>query len=476
MAPKLPHDPLTGTILASRYELRALLGAGGMGRVYEAADLRLDRTVAVKVLRAELGADRRFVARFHREARTAARLDDRRIVHVHDFGAADDRVFIVMEHVVGRTLARVLADEGRLDQRAAAGVAAEVAEALAHAHARGVVHRDIAPGNVMVVHDGAIKVLDFGIARAARGSGHAGSTTLHGTVAYAAPEVLTGADGDTRVDVYGLGAVLYELLTGAPPFRGSGAREIGQRLRVERPVPPRAWDPSIDPSLDRIVVRCLLRTPGARFADADTLAADLREVVARLPVAPVRPSAAAVSARASTARLPSVTARLPAVTPPMPVTSPLPAVGSVPARRKRRPGRTLALLAVTVMVAGALAVAIPGLAGLSAGVTTTPTGPDAIPAPSGLAVTASCDGWMATGIDLRWTPPSGADAVEIWRREPGREDFTLVGTVDPATTAVRDADLAIDVTYGYRLRADSGPYVSPWSNEAEVGTPLLCLT
>ncbi|HEX6130602.1 MAG TPA: serine/threonine-protein kinase, partial [Actinomycetota bacterium] len=215
-----PSDrPLAGVVLADRYELRALLGRGGMGEVYEAADRRLDRTVAVKVLRPELAADRRFVARFQREARTAARLAHPSIVAVHDAGEHDGRVFIVMQHVAGGTLSDVVGREGPLAPARAARIAADVAEALAHAHARGVVHRDVAPGNVMVEADGRAKVLDFGIARAAQGSAAAGavlatSTTIHGTLAYAAPELFAGGRGDQRVDVYGLGAVLYELLTG----------------------------------------------------------------------------------------------------------------------------------------------------------------------------------------------------------------------------------------------------------------------
>jgi eukaryotic-like serine/threonine-protein kinase len=459
-----PLDP-TGSVLASRYELRALLGRGGMGRVYEAADLRLDRTVAVKILRAELAADRRFVARFHREARIAARLDDPRIVHVHDFGAADGHVFIVMEHVAGRTLARAASDEGPMDSPKAARIGADIATALAHAHARGVVHRDVAPGNVMLTPEGDVKVLDFGIARAARGSGQAASSSVHGTIAYAAPEVLAGADGDARVDVYGLGAVLYELLTGAPPFRGSEDHAIAQRLRVERPVPPRAWNPAIDKELDRVVVRCLRRTPTERHGDVDALARELRTIAQR---APSRTEPLHVLATAPIPR--------PVTTDPLPVVATSPATRSGPNRRRRRPVRVLTFLAAAATAAGALAVAIPGFVALSAGVQTTPRGPDPIPAPSGLEVIASCDGWMSTGVDLSWTPPQSADAIQVWRWDPGAEDFLLIGSVGPDATFVRDADLGVDVTYRYRLRAVRGPYVSPWSNEAEVGTPLLCVT
>ena len=166
---------LVGEVLASRYEIRALLGRGGMGEVYEAADLDLDRTVAVKVLRPELAADRRFLARFRREARTAARLGHPGIVAVHDIAESDGRAFIVMELVPGATLGDLVARGGAMDPVVAARLVADAADALAHAHDRGVVHRDVSPGNVMVTDVGSVKILDFGIARAVRGSGAARS-------------------------------------------------------------------------------------------------------------------------------------------------------------------------------------------------------------------------------------------------------------------------------------------------------------
>jgi hypothetical protein len=315
----------------------------------------------------------------------------------------------------------------------------------------------------MITSDGGVKVLDFGIARAARGSEQAASSSVHGTIAYAAPEVLAGTEGDARVDVYGLGAVMYELLTGAPPFRGSEDHAIAQRLRVERPMPPRAWNPTIDEELDRVVVRCLRRSPAERHADVAALARELRAIAEH---APSRTEPLRVLATAPIPR--------PVTTDPLPLVATHPPV--VPDRRRRRPVRLLTYLAAAATAAGALAVAIPGFVALSAGVQATPKGPDPIPAPSGLAVTASCDGWMSTGVDLSWTPPRTADAIQVWRWDPGADDFALVGSLGPDVSFVRDADLGVDVTYRYRLRAVRGPYISPWSNEAEVGTPLLCVT
>ncbi len=238
MGPRLSTPaPLLGTVLASRYEIRALLGRGGMGEVYEAVDRQLDRTVALKVLRPELAADRRFLVRFRREARTSARLSHPGIVAVHDVGEDEGRAFIVMEYVPGRTLGQIVRDEGAVAPARAARIGAAAADALAHAHDRGVVHRDVSPGNVMVTPDGEVKVLDFGIARAARGSARSGSPSAHGTVAYVAPEQARGEASDQRADVYALGAVLYELLTGRPPFEGATTVEVIRHVGERTPAP-----------------------------------------------------------------------------------------------------------------------------------------------------------------------------------------------------------------------------------------------
>jgi serine/threonine-protein kinase len=198
----LTERTLVGEVLASRYEIRALLGRGGMGEVYEAADRLLDRTVAVKVLRPELAADRRFLARFRREARTAARLGHPGIVAVHDIAESDGRVFIVMELVPGSTLGELVRRSGPMDPATAARLVADAADAIAHAHDRGVVHRDVSPGNVMVSPGEHVKILDFGIARAVRGSGapRSGSDAL-GTLAYVAPEQ-TDADGCSTLPLW----------------------------------------------------------------------------------------------------------------------------------------------------------------------------------------------------------------------------------------------------------------------------------
>jgi eukaryotic-like serine/threonine-protein kinase len=447
-----------GSVLAGRYELRALLGRGGMGEVYETADLRLDRTVAVKVLRPELAADRRFVTRFHREARTAARLAHPGIVAVFDVGEQEGGVYLVLEYVAGRTLTEVRRDDGPLAPALVARIGADVAEALAHAHARGVVHRDVAPGNVMLTAEGTVKVLDFGIAGAALGSGHGSALSAHGTLAYAAPEVLTGGPGDQRVDVYGLGAILYELLVGRPAFVG-GPRDVAKRLRVARPVPPHAWDPSVPPGLEETVMRCLDRDPDRRGRDAAALADELRMLAAYLPE----------------------TARSSAPTQPIrpPTTAVLPMVATLPLdppRRRRRWWRGLTWALVALIAASAAIVVGPSLLAARRPIGRAGPGPNPLPAPSGVTATASCDGFLSTGVDVGWAGVAGADSYEVWRRSAGGRDWTAVTTTGSTAGTVRDSDLGVDTSYVYRVRALRAGTGGLWSDEVTVGTPLLCLT
>jgi hypothetical protein len=448
-----------GSVLAGRYELRGLIGRGGMGEVYETADLRLDRTVAVKVLRSELAADRRFVGRFHREARTAARLAHPGIVGVYDFGEAQGVIYLVLEHVAGRTLTEVRRSNEPLAPARVARIGAEVADALAHAHARGVVHRDVAPGNVMLTPDGAVKVLDFGIAGAALGSGHGSALSAHGTLAYAAPEVLTGATGDQRVDVYGLGAILYELLVGRPPFVG-GPRDVAKRLRVALPVPLHAWDPSIPPGLEETVMRCLERDPDMRGRDAASLADELRRLAAYLPEsAAVSAPTQAIPPRTTTAVLPVVRTR--------PLRQP---------RRRRRWARGLVWALLVMTVASAAALVGPSLLAARRPIGHPGPGANPLPAPGGVTATASCDGFLSTGVDVGWAGVAGADGYEVWRRSAGGQTWTAVAATGSTTGAVRDADLGVDTSYIYRVRALRGGAGGLWSDEVTVGTPLLCLT
>jgi predicted Ser/Thr protein kinase len=464
----LAREELLGSSLLDRYHVRAFIGRGGMGEVFEAVDLRLDRTVAIKVLRPELAADRRLVARFRREASTAARLAHPGIVAVHDVGDDGPVTFIVMEFVAGRTLTELTAD-APVPATRVRSIALEAARALAHAHARGVVHRDVAPGNVMVTAEGRVKILDFGIARAMRGSGRPGSSSAHGTVAYVAPEVIDGVTADQRADVYALGAVCYQLLTGHPPFEGSSDREVARRLRTERPVRPRAWNAAVPEDLEAVVLRCLAREPGERFPDAEAVATALE----RLSL-----DAAATHPLPLADRGPGV-ARTEPLT--HPATRPLP-VALEEDRIETRPRRGSTVVrrsiqaVIGLMGVAVLILVVPAVVATSTPVRPTVRGPAPVPAPSALGATGTCDGFLAAGVDLSWVPGEGAKGTEIWRRTSSDAPWRRVARVAAPVSTYRDADLALDRRYEYLVRGFAGMRTSRASVTAAADTPLLCLT
>ena len=266
-------------IFNGRYELHRRLGRGGMAEVYLARDQLLDRPVAVKVLFPALATDAGFVERFRREAQAAANLQHPNIVSVFDWGEANGTYFIVMEYVEGHTLADTLRDEGRLHPDRAAEITADIAAALGFAHRNRVVHRDVKPGNVLITRDGGVKVADFGIARALSDSTDQNLTktgSVMGTATYFSPEQARGAQVDPRSDLYSLGVVLYEMITGRPPFTGDSAVAIAYKHVQENPVPPRRIDPALPETLEAITLKCLAKNPANRYPSAQDLRADLR--------------------------------------------------------------------------------------------------------------------------------------------------------------------------------------------------------
>jgi beta-lactam-binding protein with PASTA domain len=266
-------------IFNGRYELHRRLGRGGMAEVYLARDQLLDRPVAVKVLFPALATDAGFVERFRREAQAAANLQHPNIVSVFDWGEANGTYFIVMEYVEGHTLADTLRDEGRLHPDRAAEITADIAAALGFAHRNRVVHRDVKPGNVLITRDGGVKVADFGIARAISDSSDQNLTktgSVMGTATYFSPEQARGAQVDPRSDLYSLGVVLYEMITGRPPFVGDSAVAIAYKHVQENPVPPRRIDPALPETLEAITLKCLAKNPANRYPSAQDLRADLR--------------------------------------------------------------------------------------------------------------------------------------------------------------------------------------------------------
>jgi tRNA A-37 threonylcarbamoyl transferase component Bud32 len=262
-------------VLEERYELGPVLGQGGMARVHRAVDRQLRRPVAVKILAPPYDRDRAFVERFRREARAAAGLGHPNIVAVFDTGSDDGTHYIVTELVEGETLADRIRREGPLPADEAVAIGADVAAALAAAHERGVIHRDVKPGNVMLTPEGVVKVVDFGIAHAAGSDTLTGTGVVLGSTAYLSPEQASGDRVDARSDVYAFGCVLYEMLTGQVPFRADTPVATLYRHVNEDPPPPSSIRP-VPPSLEAIVMRCLAKDPRKRFASAEDLEESLR--------------------------------------------------------------------------------------------------------------------------------------------------------------------------------------------------------
>ncbi|HXF57219.1 MAG TPA: Stk1 family PASTA domain-containing Ser/Thr kinase [Actinomycetota bacterium] len=271
-------------VLAGRYELDSLLGRGGMAEVYLGTDRVLGRRVAVKVLSPEFARDSSFVARFRREAQSAAALNHPNVVSVFDTGSDDGTHFIVMEYVEGRTLAQVIREDAPLLPERAVEIASAVAMALAVAHEHGIVHRDVKPGNIMLTRAGDVKVMDFGIARAITGESLTQTATVLGTATYLSPEQAQGEAVDARSDLYSLGVVLYEMLTGTPPFTGESPVAVAYRHVAEDPVPPSRLNPDVPPDLDAVVLKCLAKNPANRYQTARELAEDLERVRRGAPV------------------------------------------------------------------------------------------------------------------------------------------------------------------------------------------------
>ena len=271
---------MSGSVLGDRYRIEARIAAGGMAEVYRGIDPVLNRTVAIKVLLPQFARDTSFVERFRREAQAAARLNHPNIVGVFDTGSDDGTQYIVMEFIEGRTLADFLAAGRKPAPTQAAEVAQKICSALAAAHAQGVIHRDIKPGNVMVTRDGTVKVMDFGIARMTTGVETAPQTSaVLGTASYLSPEQAQGGPVDARTDIYSLGAVRYELLVGRPPFTGDSPVAVAYKQVNETPIPPSQINPDVPPRLDAVVMRALSKNPANRYQTALEFSEDLQRVI-----------------------------------------------------------------------------------------------------------------------------------------------------------------------------------------------------
>lgn len=282
-------------VLAGRYEVLELIGRGGMAEVYLGRDKRLSRTVAIKLLRSDIAEDPTFQARFRREAQSAAALNHPAIVGVYDFGEevvtrADGSTqtvpYLVMEYVQGHTVRELLSEGEAVPIDEAGEIVSGVLQALGYSHRNGIVHRDIKPGNIMLTNTGEVKVMDFGIARAIEDSAVTVTQThaVVGTAQYLSPEQARGEVVDARSDIYSCGCLLYELLTGRPPFKGDSAVAIAYQHVRELPVPPSQIAPDVPESMDRVVMKALAKHREDRYQNADQMRADLQAAIRGLQV------------------------------------------------------------------------------------------------------------------------------------------------------------------------------------------------
>ena len=470
---------MIGRLISGRYRLIAPLGDGGMATIWRAVDEQLDREVAVKLLRPQFSADPGFAARFKQEARSAAGLSHPNIVNVYDYGTdgADGDQYIVMELVEGRDLSGVLRERGTVSTDDAVRIAIGVASALEVAHRKGIVHRDVKPGNILITDAGDVKVTDFGIARAVAEASMTVTGTTLGSVHYFSPEQARGDEVTGASDVYALGIVLYEMLTGKRPFEGDSAAAVALRRLTEDPTPPSAAGHRIAPGLERILMRALAREPADRFPDAGAFAEALR-VWRRNPDALGRGAAAgAASATAGPASTPP--AGEPTVYVPPRVTRPADRVPVAPPPRRGDPyprdrdegGQPWWIWLVAILAVGLLAaIGFLGAQLLSGGGTPSPTPsaePVVVPACEGGTLASVRNALNDVGFEIeedretsddvedgrviRCEPPSGDEAPEgstvtvvVSSGADSVEVPTLRGqTLEQATRTLEEEDLRV---------------------------------
>lgn len=264
----------TGMIVAERYEILGKIGTGGMADVYKAKDHKLNRFVAVKVLKPEFREDTTFIKKFRSEAQAAAVLTHPNIVNVFDVGDDNGVYYIVMELIEGITLKEYISKKGKLSVKEATSIAIQVSMGLEAAHSHGIVHRDVKPQNIIISMDGKVKVTDFGIARAA--SSNTISSNVMGSVHYSSPEQVRGGYSDEKSDIYSLGITLYEMVTGKVPFDGDTTVAIAIKHLQEEMVPPSAYTPELPHSLEQIILKCTQKSVDRRYQNMEDVIADLK--------------------------------------------------------------------------------------------------------------------------------------------------------------------------------------------------------
>ncbi|MGH3884021.1 MAG: Stk1 family PASTA domain-containing Ser/Thr kinase [Pseudonocardiaceae bacterium] len=416
----------TRRLLSERYELGETLGYGGMSEVHRGRDVRLDRDVAVKVLRADLARDPQFQHRFRREAQNAAALNHPAIVAVYDTGETASEYgplpYIVMEYVDGRTLRDIVKTEGPMDEQRAMETMADICAALDFSHRNGIIHRDVKPANVMITTAGAVKVMDFGIARAlADGQGVTQTAAVIGTAQYLSPEQARGEMVDARSDVYAAGCVLYELITGDPPFTGDSPVAVAYQHVREDPTPPSHQNPEVSAAMDAVVLKAMSKNPANRYQSAAEMRTDLVRVLSgQRQLAPMVMTDAdrtvMLDAGPTVAIRPNRRRPEPGGGPP----------------EERRSGRGLWVL-TTVVVAALVALLLLLFTDLFAG------GPKPVALPNVLGEPV---------VNAEQTLHAAGFETEVRRVESTPQDLDRVVAMDPAGQALPEATIRLDVGAG----------------------------
>jgi serine/threonine protein kinase len=275
----------TGSTVAGRYQVIEELGIGGMGRVYKVFDTEIKEKVALKLLKPEIASNQDMIERFSNELKFARKISHRNVCRMYDLGNAEGALFITMEFVPGEDLKSFIRRSRQLVVGTAVSLAEQVCEGLAEAHRLGIVHRDLKPGNIMIDEEGNAKIMDFGIARSVSGKGITGAGMMIGTPEYMSPEQVEGKEADLRSDIYSLGVVLYEMLTGRVPFEGDTPFSVALKQKSEIPQNPRQIDIQIPEDLSRLVLKCLEKDREKRFESAEALASELAKISRNLPTA-----------------------------------------------------------------------------------------------------------------------------------------------------------------------------------------------
>ncbi len=449
-------DRTNGT-LGGRYELGELLGHGGMADVRKATDLRLGRSVAVKMLRTDLARDATFQARFRREAQSAASLNAPSVVAVYDTGEDElngVRVpYIVMEYVEGQTLRELLREGQRLMPNRAMEITAGVLGALEYSHRQGIIHRDIKPANVMLATNGEVKVMDFGIARAVADSGATMTQTANvlGTAQYLSPEQARGETVDARSDVYSTGCLLYELLTGRPPFQGESPVAVAYQHVRENPLTPSTLNPDIGGEADAIVMKALTKNPANRYQSAAEMRADINRAL-----------------QGATVAAPPVMAE--------PMTQPLTAITDPEPEEKSRKGGYIALVIGVLVVLGLLGI---GAWALLGGETTTVAVPSVVGDKLAKAEATLTDAGFETRVE---TQTSDEKKNTVLTQDPAGDTqaaegstVTLVVSAGPEQVEVPNVvglsqQVAINEVQGKALLVDTEPVDSDQAAGTVVST------